>query len=525
MKNDTIVINLGLGGTVGDSPKFICHLPARFVKEEFSESGKITLIGRTFTGIAGELDGNYVLIRETKNEAFEIDRDMFGSIPLFYSLKTGVVSTDIRDLLTETGINWSPEGVSEYISCAFNSLGRTIYKYISVLRPDESLHVSDGVLSIRRKKNYYVQPPIDGDLDELIKAAFERSIGNLADEVGDQCILNLSGGNDSTLILAMLRGIRPNLKVYSNTFFHTDWRDDFDDWRYAKRAAEKYNTDHKLVNIKNSTFEHAHRQLVKSGRNVFHTYATAFYMQNIALDGMVQEGAPIVNGSGPDETMIGTEKISVGELISMNKLSRQEWINYSDQAKDYLKVSESKSAKLLKMHSEGFMGHRHKLALELSQDSGSFVEFQRRFHSMLILQDHICELSQVAAVVGRPIFFPLLTNDIFRIVFGSTFQELNRNGVYKAIVKNMLLDYMDPPYVNRTKVGFQSPSRKYFMSPDGFGQEIHRLLRRDYSSILSMDEVREAVLERLSEDFSISRRYDFVEWAVFNLLRLEELNE
>lgn len=524
MRSESRVINIGDHGENGAQVKFLCHFPSQFIRENSGVAGEI-LIGRTFKGMSGDLDGNYVKIQEIDQNIFEIDRDMFGSIPLFYSLERRLISTDIRELLSTGSVDWCSEGVSEYISCAFNSLGRTVYKNIFILRPDEAIRVNECNISIIKKRNYFNQTRIAGEVGQLLEDAIERSILNLSQEVGEQCILNLSGGNDSTLLLALLRKFRTDSEIYSNTFFHKDWREDFDDWRYAELAAKKYGTLHTLVNIENSSFEQAHKELVFQGRNVFHTYAAAFFMQNKVLNKFVKPEMCIINGSGPDETMIGTEKIPVETLIEMNKLSRNDWVKYAVNARDYLKIPESESEALLNDSGTGFIGRRLEFAEELSEQCESFVDFQRKYHSMLILQDHICELNQVATTMNRPIFFPFLTNDIFKIVFGATFQELNLNNVYKAAIKNILLKYMEPEFVHRQKIGFQSPSRKYFMSQDGFGQEIRKLLAVSRSSVFSMQKVRDAVQVRLSEDFSSTKRYDFVEWAVFNLLRLESQNE
>lgn len=517
------IFNLGRLPSDGLDTYFKCHLPDRYIHRMENGGVETIVIGRTFKGVSCEVDGNYISIKKVDSITFEIDRDMFGSIPLFYAPKKREISTDIRELISEKIQHLSPEGVSEYIASAFTSLGRTIYDDLFILRPDEKIRVTNGAIVVMKKSNYFNPPMLEGDLEQLLEVALEKSILNLVHETGKQLILNLSGGNDSTLILALLRKADKDLEIFSNTFFHSDWRSDFDDWYYAEIASKKYGTKHTRVNIENETFEQAHKDLLNVANNVFHTYATAFYLQNMALASVVDPSAPIINGSGPDETMIGTEKIAVEDLIAMNKLSKKEWIQYALSARDYVKISESQAADFLIQHASGFIDRRRQLAEELAASSADFVEFQRKFHSMLILQDHICELSQVAAVVGRPIFFPFLTNDIFRIIFGATFQDLNRSGVYKAIIKKILLKYMDAPFVNRQKIGFQSPSRMYFISPVGFGREMENLLQIDQSKILDMKKVRGAVGMRLSEEFSATQRYDFVEWTVFNLLRLEAL--
>jgi len=524
MKFSNTVIELADSRDDSTSVKFICHFPEKYILRTATASVDNILIGRTFKGITCDIDGNYISILRFDKKSFYIERDLFGSIPLFYSPTKRIISTDIRELIPANCDNLSPEGLAEYISCAFTSLGRTIYNDVFILRPDENLHVVDGLISVNKKENYFNPPKIHADLDRKLEEALENSLINLVQVAGEELILNLSGGNDSTLILALIRKFSKKIDIFTNTFFHSDWRDDFDDWRYAKIASNKFGTKHIQVNINNEAFEQAHKELLTRASNVFHTYATAFFMQNLALNSSAKPNTLIVNGSGPDESMIGTEKISISELSSMNSLSEKEWLHYIINAKDYLKIPELEAQAILLQEGGGFMERRIAFAKQLSA-SKNFVEFQRRFHSMLILQDHIYNLSQVAAVVQRPIFFPFLTNDIFRIVFGSSFSDLNRDGVYKSVVKNILSKYIDAEFINRPKVGFQSPSRQYFMDQVGFGRTIKDLLSRKHSKIFNIERAKEAVDLRLSEKFSKTHRYDFVEWAVYNLLSLETLNE
>jgi hypothetical protein len=155
-------------------------------------------------------------------------------------------------------------------------------------------------------------------------------------------------------------------------------------------------------------------------------------------------------------------------------------------------------------------------------DAPDFVEFQRRYHALTILQDHVQELSAVAALLGRPIVFPYLTNDIFRIVFSTPFEVLNAGGIYKSILKGLLEKVMPRDFVHRRKIGFQSPSRPYFKSDTGFGPELARLLAKGGSALLDLARVEPEVRARLSADLDVRARYDFLEWTAYNILLLEE---
>src|SRR4029077_13631808 len=136
-------------------------------------------------------------------------------------------------------------------------------------------------------------------------------------------------------------------------------------------------------------------------------------------------------------------------------------------------------------------------------DAPDFLEFQRRYHAFTILQDHIQELASVAQVLGREILFPYLTNDIFKILFSARFESLNVNGIYKSVLKRVLETRMPKEFVYRKKIGFQSPSRPYFMSKLGLGAAMTSLMQRGESELLNMAAVRPAIRQRLQANLDL----------------------
>jgi asparagine synthetase B (glutamine-hydrolysing) len=309
-------------------------------------------------------------------------------------------------------------------------------------------------------------------------------------------------------------------EVVTTTYFHSDWRDDLDDWRYAEQASRALGSTHHLVRVDNAAVCREHRDLLQRAGNVFHTYAAAFCAQNRAGDA-VGGDVPIVNGSGPDESIIGTEKVAIGDLLSLRALPRERWIDHLIAEIDYIKIPEATAVGMLRRPGRGFVATRRAIAAQLL-DAPDFVELQRRYHALTILQDHVQELSTVAAVLGRPIVFPYLTNDVFRIVFSTRFDVLNAQATYKSVLKGLLEKVMPREFVHRTKIGFQSPSRPYFKSDAGFGRELSRLLSKGPSDVLDLARVEPEIRSRLDADIDLRGRYDFLEWTAYNVLLLEE---
>ena len=478
------------------------------------------LIGRRYQGQFDANDGSYVAVRQVGKGVTTIDRDCYGAIPLFYSLKRPLVSTDVRLLLDIENPGFDFQSVAEYLSAAYVTGGRTIYQNIRFLMPNETISVKDGILTVEKKAIFPAQVfRTEQEASDLLEQAINRSVESLLSRERGPIQLNLSGGADSTLLLAKVREMEPDKTVSTTTYFHDDWRDDLDDWRYAEQASQQFETRHQLVKITNETFCDAHKELLKAGRNVFHTYAAAFYAQNKPVS--PAGDVPIINGSGPDESIIGTEKIPVKDLLALRSLERERWVDYLIANIDYIKISEVSANAMLLTARNGFVGARRAIAAEL-MDSENFVEFQRRYHALTVLQDHLQELNAVAQVLGRRIAFPFLTNDIFRIIFSTSFETLNAGGVYKSVVKNILKKVMPEDFVHRKKIGFQSPSRPYFMSKVGLGRELSRLLSTRNSALLNMKLIAPAIQTRLNAELDLHRRYDFLEWTAYNILCLEE---
>ena len=500
-------------------PVFYSHFANNLHQQSRGGHNEEYVIGRRYRGLFDAYDGSYVTV--TSSGETRIDRDSYGAIPLFYSTVSPVVSTDMRLIVEINRPQFNFASLSEYLSAAYLTAGRTIYQNINFLMPNEKIVSDRSRLFVKEKK---VFPPHEKRSErealQLLDAAIDNSINDLLNRYPGQVSVNLSGGTDSTLLLAKIRQKEPRIGIVTTTYFHDDWRDDLDDWKYADQASKTFGSQHRLIKVNNESLSQEHRDLVARTRNVFHTYPASFFVQNKDAAGLGHD-VPIINGSGPDESIIGTEKIPIVDLLSLRTLKREGWTNYLIANIDYIKMSEGVVAQMLRRDGQGFIESRRSIAAALL-DATDFVEFQRRYHALTILQDHIQELSSVALALNRPIIFPYLTNDIFRIVFSTDFNVLNAREVYKSVFKELLSRFMPSDFVHRPKIGFQSPSRPYFKSDRGFGPELTRLLSKG-SMLLNVEAVGSAIRERLDAHLDLRARYDFLEWTAYNIMLLEEL--
>lgn len=150
--------------------------------------------------------------------------------------------------------------------------------------PDEIAIVEEAKLRIEKEAVPPITVESSAEVIELLENAITNSIRDLADRLPGGILLNLSGGADSSLILAKMREYcGSSLDIFSSTYMHIDWRADIDDWQYAEEVSHKYGTAHTRVDIDNERFRIAHAQLLAASQYGFHTYAVAFFFKTMRM--------------------------------------------------------------------------------------------------------------------------------------------------------------------------------------------------------------------------------------------------
>ena len=351
-------------------PFFHTHVTGKLLETVETHESTQYVVGRRFRGIFDGNDGSYVTVTTGKAGETRIDRDSYGAIPVFYSTLHPIVSTDLRLLIEIEKPGLNCQALAEYVSASYLTGGKTIYENVRSLMPNEAIVVRDNVVVTNAKRIFPEQETVtEQEASDLLESALDNSIKDLLERYPGAVVLNLSGGADSTLLLAKMRQRDPHKEILTTTYFHDDWRDDLNDWEYADEASKKFGSRHQLIKINNEMFCRLHRELMERAKNVFHTYAAAFYAQNKIVAGLGSE-VPIINGSGPDESIIGTEKISIGDLLSLRALRREEWVDHLIGKIEYIKIPEAAVTGMLRAADEGFSGSRRAIAEESARCAG-----------------------------------------------------------------------------------------------------------------------------------------------------------
>lgn len=178
-------------------------------------------------------------------------RDRFGEKPFYYTTgKNGefIFASEIKALIASGLANpeVDQEALSHYLQYGYVSTYQSIYKNIHTLPPAHLLIWKNGEIKVLR---YYSLPKKDRQISlsdakeeftSLLKNAVKKQL--IADvEVGSF----LSGGLDSSSIVAMVNDFLPNQTTISFGYDHED-----SELKYAREIAEKYNTRHVEIHEK-----------------------------------------------------------------------------------------------------------------------------------------------------------------------------------------------------------------------------------------------------------------------------------
>ncbi|HUO84826.1 MAG TPA: asparagine synthase (glutamine-hydrolyzing) [Thermoanaerobaculia bacterium] len=171
-------------------------------------------------------------------------RDRFGEKPFYFARGPEgelIFGSEIRAILA-TGLvvtEIDRESLAHVLCRRYVPVDRSIWKQIHSLPPAHALLFRDGELTVTR---YWDLPPttepvsVPGAIEEL-RRLFQRSVERQL--VADVPIASfLSGGLDSSTVVAIASGIRPGIRTIS---FGSAGATDLP---YAREIAERYQTDH-----------------------------------------------------------------------------------------------------------------------------------------------------------------------------------------------------------------------------------------------------------------------------------------
>jgi len=194
-------------------------------------------------------------IYDEDEKSLFIARDRLGIKPLYYYQKENsfVFGSEIKALLKlEINTELAYEAINQYFISRYMPKEGTQFKYIKKLKPGHYLKFKDNKIEIKK----YWSPEINEE--EKDEERNKKTILNLfSDSVKKRLISDvpvgifLSGGLDSSAIVSLIH----ESGVKDINTFTVNFGEENSEAKYARIIAEKYNTNHKEINVKTDSIK------------------------------------------------------------------------------------------------------------------------------------------------------------------------------------------------------------------------------------------------------------------------------
>ncbi|HWQ99431.1 MAG TPA: asparagine synthase (glutamine-hydrolyzing), partial [Candidatus Methylomirabilis sp.] len=295
--------------------------------ESFTSQSDTEVLVRAFArwGIDGlkKLNGIFAFAVWDRDErSLTLVRDQVGVKPLYYYFdgKRLAFSSEIKALL-EHGIPRviDREALNAYFRLLYVPGPRTMFREVKKLEPGHALVFKDGQVTIRQWWKLEEGNPIASYNDAVhgvrdrVRAAVERQL------VSDRPLgVFLSGGIDSTSVLAMMRELDPKgvIKTFSVGYERTD-------------EAEKYNMDARLARQTSAHFGTEHHEFTMTADHVLHSLETIIAQMDEPVSNHVQSSTYLLaqfakptitvalGGDGGDELFGGYPRYWYSRMIDV----------------------------------------------------------------------------------------------------------------------------------------------------------------------------------------------------------------
>ena len=204
-------------------------------------------------GLLQHLNGMFALaIWDANRRQLLLARDRLGQKPLVYRLENDrlLFASELKSLLEVPGVprRINPQAVDEYLTYQYVPHPRTIFEGIAKLPPACYAVYRDGRLEVRR----YWQPDFNHEEDrpaaEYAEQLRELLTSSVRMRLQSEVPLGafLSGGIDSTIVVGLMRQLaNVPVKTFSIGFPVPE----YDETRYARAVAERFETEHEEFRV------------------------------------------------------------------------------------------------------------------------------------------------------------------------------------------------------------------------------------------------------------------------------------
>ncbi|MFC5931580.1 asparagine synthase (glutamine-hydrolyzing) [Cryobacterium melibiosiphilum] len=419
-------------------------------------------------------------------------RDRLGVLPLYYTVSPQQVTfgSEIKAVLAAENAQPCVDLLSldAYLSGRSVPSPDTLFEGVKKLPPAHRATITpEGSIRLTR----YWQPPAADTRGQWTPAAAIDAVDEAVTEAVDSALVAdvpvgayLSGGVDSSLIVAKIAALRPDRRV--QTFAAGFGNPTTDELPWARRVSEHVGTDHHEVHVDARDFESLWPELT------WHRDAPISEPADIAVYRLAQTAGQsvrvILSGEGGDELFAGYPKYRAARAVSAASALPAGLRGWGVSALEHrLPASLARArialraagadttaeqyrtwfAPFTQQERRSLLGSLPTRELSLG-NNGSGRDVIRE---MLLadldgwLPDNLLErgdrMSMAASLELRP---PLLDHRLVDLAFRLPSSVKVRGGTTKWVLKEVARRYLPAEVVDRRKVGFRVPLGDWFRS-------------------------------------------------------------
>ena len=402
------------------------------------------------------------VIWDRKRHCCFMARDRFGIKPLYYSLDDRRLrfASNTRALLAGGDIDTSidPEALHfQFTLHAVVPAPRTVISGIRKLEPGHSLTISsDGSAELRRywhlEAHRPVHPMREEEWVEAIHAALRRAVQRRNDVADVPVGVLLSGGLDSSLLVALLAELgMEDIRTFS-VGFEDQPEEKGSEFEYSDQVVERYKPQHHKFLVPNSEVLKRLPEAVDAmAEPMFGQDAVAFYL----LAEQVSKQIKVVqSGQGADEFFAGYFWYTKMQKESGEPVERFRHHYFDRDHPEYLRMVSDKYAV------SDITGDY--VAQRLSESGAeSFMDQVLRLDvTTLIVDDPVKRVDNMTMAWGLEARVPFLDHELVELAAQSPPEfRLREEGKYplKRIARGILPDAV----IDRPKGYFPMPALKY----------------------------------------------------------------
>ena len=408
-----------------------------------------------------KFEGDFALaIWNNKKKELFLARDRFGVKPLYYANEKNFFrfGSTLQSIITKKDIDLELDPKSMHMHFSLHAVvpaPNTILKNIKKVPPGHFL-----VIGIENKvvmKQYWSLKKVEDNnyiIDE--KEALDLTRESLIDSINKRLSASdidvgvlLSGGLDSSLIVALARENFPSLKTYS-IGFDDDHEEKGSEFYYSDQVVKKFNTNHKKFIIdNNSVLDKLPEAFNSMSEPMVAQDAIAFYMLSELVS---KEVKVVLSGQGADEAFAGYfwyQKINL------------EKNNYKNFAKHYFDRGSEELRKFLNLELEldftSLMVEKKFKDINNKKLISNVLNFDI---TTLVVDDPVKRVDNMTMAWGLEARVPFLDHKLVEL--SSRIDpnlHLLRNG--KKILKDISDELLPKEVISRKKGYFPMPALKF----------------------------------------------------------------